>query len=116
MHYVAPEIYIYSVMIAICLIAAVQVYRHFQHGRRRLMTVILVCCLLASWQIVDIGILRLPNAWQVWDVYGGYFTFTYTPRFETNRCQIILETYYGNRNIAIVTHIERAATWMACGA
>src|SRR5690606_23152124 len=77
LHYVAPEIYIYSVMIAICLIAAVQVYRHFQHGRRRLMAVILTCAVLAAWQIVDIGILRLPNAWQEWRHDEGDFTYTY---------------------------------------
>jgi hypothetical protein len=114
-HHVAPEIYIYSVMIAICLIAAVHVCRRFQQGRRPLIAVILVCCLLASWQIIDIGILRLPSAWQAWDHYDGSFTYTYTPRFKSEQCHVIYETYYGNNNIAIVTNISRAGTWIACG-
>jgi hypothetical protein len=107
-----------------CLITAIRVYRRYSKHSFRLIAVILLSCGLASWQIVDVAILRLEgspahtfaSSANVFEPIHAGFAW-YNPRFPSDDilCHSIFERYIGNNFIAIAYDIDRNATWFACG-
>lgn len=116
----------YGPISLMCVVFAQRIYSRFGDNSHRLLLLLLLCSLLAGWQVFDLIGLRYESS----SVHGfgpemsTYFTeydglAWYNPRFQNNRhiCDVgfIYERYYGNKTIAITVEIRRGATWFACG-
>lgn len=120
---VTYNVILYTAISLICALLAVQVLRRFAARAYILAAALLLCILLAGWQIVDLLIVRIPGP----AVFGFGPTMSedfsshdgmgwYMLRFPNKEifCNSLYEQYWGNHVIAITVIIDRDATWFAC--
>lgn len=114
----------YGSIALICVVAAFRVHRRYGKRGRRLIAVMLLCSVLAGWQIFDLVILRTGSATIVG--FGKALSPAlseqdglgwYVPRFPSPEilCHSMYERYYGNKFIAITLEIKRNEIWPVCG-
>jgi hypothetical protein len=114
----------YGIISLICILTAIQVYRRFGKGGLRLIAVILLCSVLAGWQIFDMVVLRLSgspahsfasSSSPLEPLHDGWAW--YNLRFPSDEimCHSLVERYFGNHLIAITYEIKRDVSWFACG-
>ena len=119
----------YGLITLACLLTAIWVYRRWGKRCQHLILVIVLCSALSGWQVVDLLLLRTDWA----NMSGGFcpldgsdeycpphYGFSwYDQRFveQRSRCDtpMLLEWYFGNKDIAITVSIWRNATWFPCG-
>jgi hypothetical protein len=116
----------YGTISLICLVVLKRIYKQSGHNRYSLLGILLLCSMLAGWQVTDLVVLRYDRASAC--CFGPLMSpdFTeydgiawYAPRFQEGKgnCEInyTYERYYGSKWVAITLEINRKATWYPCG-
>lgn len=129
------DVVFYTVLTVVCAVAAYTFHRAYQRRARWLVGLILLCMMLSSWQVFDLGFLRIHEQedegrvtiirWAEDHMFGEYYLgyAWYPTRFLTYQNLPSQETCYdfyteqlvGRPDIAFVISF-RAMPWFACGA